>query len=275
MTKSIRTFMAAVVGSLLFTTLTFGQVRTADNDLKTRERVPVTVVQAAGPTAISIQGAVDEFRAALGGINNGKGGPVSTGRREINWDGGGSTVTSPGSTPFDVFLNTRGGRFVTPGTGFVQIPVANVADFFGNPSYDNIFSAFSQLRLFSPVDSNVTEAQFFVPGGGLVPASTRGFGAVFTDIDLPDGSGPGRKRGNRHSSTLLEYFDADGDLIFNSFAPASPGDGSLSFFGIVFDDPRIAKVVITTDAVPGEDDTKKSDVVMMDDFLYGEPQAIQ
>ena len=275
MTKSILTFVAAAVGSLLFTTFTFGHVRTGDNDRKTRDRIPVTVIQAAGPTASSIQGAVDSFRTALGGVNNGNGGPVATGRREINWDGGGSTATSPGPTPFDVFLNTRGGRFVTPGSGFVQVPVANVADFFGNPGYANIFSAFSQVRLFSPVGSNETDAQFFVPGGGLIPASTRGFGAVFTDIDQPDGSGPGGKRGNRQSSTLLEYYDAEGDLIFSSFAPASPGDGSLSFFGIVFDDPRIAKVVIITDAMPGEDDTQKSDVVLMDDFLYGEPQAIQ
>jgi hypothetical protein len=275
MTRFIRSFAAAALGSLLFTTFTFGHVRGDDNDVKTRDRIPVTVIQAAGPTASSIQGAVDAFRTALGGVNNGNGAPAATGRREINWDGGGSTATAPGATPFDVFLNTRGGRFVTPGSGFVQIPVANVADFFGNLGYANIFSAFSPVRLFSPVGSNETEAQFFVPGGGLVPAITRGFGAVFTDIDQPDGSGPGRKRGIRQSSTLLEYYDADGNLIFSSFAPASPGDGSLSFFGIVFDDPRIAKVIITTDGVPGEDDTQRSDVVLMDDFLYGEPQPIQ
>lgn len=275
MNKFIRSFVVGTMGSLLFTTIAFGHVRIDDNDRKKQDRIPVKVIQAAGPTASSIQSSVDAFRAALGGVNNGNGGPVATGRREINWDGGGSNQTSPGATPFDVFLNTRGGRFVTPGAGFVQVPVANVADFFGNPSYANIFSAFSQLRLFSPVGSNETEAQFFVPGGGLIPAATRGFGAVFTDVDQPDGSGPGRKRGNRQSSTLLEYYDADGDLIFSSFASASPGDGSLSFFGIVFEDPRIAKVVITTDAVPGEDDTTRSDVVLMDDFLYGEPHAIQ
>ena len=65
---------------------------------------------------------------------------------------------------------------------------------------------------------------------------SRGFGAVFTDVDQPDGSGPSKKRGNRGASTLIEYFDADGKVLFSSFVPASPGDGSLSFFGIVFDD---------------------------------------
>jgi hypothetical protein len=100
-----------------------------------------------------------------------------------------------------------------------------------------------------------------------------GFGSVFTDVDQPDGSGPGEKRGNRKSSTLIEYFDTAGELLFSSFVPAAPGDGGLSFFGIVFPDARIAHVRITSgDVAPGPDDDKQ-DVVVMDDFLYGEPKA--
>ena len=67
-----------------------------------------------------------------------------------------------------------------------------------------------------------------------------------------------------------------GELLFSSFVPASPGDRGLSFFGVVFTDARIAHVRITSgNAVPGADDTGKQDVVMMDDFLYGEPAGIQ
>ena len=52
-----------------------------------------------------------------------------------------------------------------------------------------------------------------------------------------------------------------------------PGDASLSFFGIVFEDPRIARVLITTgNAAPGPNDNDRRDIVMMDDFIYGEPQ---
>jgi hypothetical protein len=62
-------------------------------------------------------------------------------------------------------------------------------------------------------------------------------------------------------------------LLFSSFVPASPGDGSLSFFGIVFDDARIARVRIRSgDVAPGPDDNGKHDIVVMDDFIYGEPQ---
>lgn len=250
---------------------------------KPNNLVKATVFQAAGPNAASIQSTVDEFRAALGG-NNGitpPGGPIiAGGRREINWDGGnaGNTTTSLTPTPvLDQFLVGRGTRFTTPGSGFVQAPPAGLAaaDVFNNPSYATIFKAFSLSRLFSPIGSNVTDTLFFVPGTDDVKATTRAFGAVFSDIDLPDGGDdPSPKQGNRHASTLIEYFDANGELLFSSFAPSSPGDGNLTFFGIVLDDARIASVRITGGAVPGSDDSRKRDVVMMDDFIYGEPQAI-
>jgi hypothetical protein len=256
-----------------------------------KDFVAPAVFQAAGPkadegTVISIQSAVDAFRAALGDPNNGSNpGPFSGGRREINWDGapGTATTTDP-VTPFNVFLNTRGAQFITSGTGLSQGPPSGFAVLFNNPSYATIFSTFSPLRLFTPVGSNITEALFFIPGMNpsvmpgsdpSAPATVRGFGAVFTDVNQPDGSGPGQKKGNRGASTLMEYFDQDGKLIFSSFVPASPGDGSLSFFGIVFEDARIARVRITTgDVAPGPNDDAKNDIVVMDDFIYGEPQLI-
>jgi len=247
--------------------------------------LPPAVFQAAGSTADSIQSTVDAFRAALGNPNNGNNPPPidRSGHREINWDGGNVNIvtTTPPITPFDTFLNTRGAQFTTPGVGLSQAaasggPQGGVAGLFNNPTYDTIFSTFSPSRLFTPVGSNVTEALFFLPGSnGNVPAAVRGFGAVFTDVDQPDGSGPGKKRGNRRASTLIEYFGANGKLLFSSFVPASPGDASLSFFAIVFDEPLITRVRITTgNAEPGRDDDENHDIVMMDDFIYGEPQPL-
>jgi hypothetical protein len=250
-----------------------------------RDFVAPTVFQAAGSTAASIQSTVDAFRAVPGfETNNGNNpGPLQSGRREINWDGGNPNIldTTAPVTPFNVFLNTRGSQFTTPGLGLSQAPPSGgpqggLAVLFGNPTYGTIFRTFSPSRLFTPVGSNITEALFFVPGSnGTVPATVRGFGAVFTDVDQPDGSGPGGKHGNRHASTLIEYFDQHGRLIFSSFVPASPGDGNLSFFGIVFDDARIARVRIETgDVAPGLNDDRRHDIVMMDDFIYGEPQLL-
>jgi hypothetical protein len=240
-----------------------------------RDFVAPTVFQAAGPTVASIQNTVDQYRTALGDPNNGNVVGQSSGRREINWDGGGSTATAIVGTPFTGFLANRGALFTTTGTGFVQAPLAGLVDTFHNPTYASIFQPFSLQRLFSPIDSNVTEVTFFVPGPDNKPATTNGFGAVFTDVDLPNGSGPGDTNGNRKASTLIECFGTDGGLIFSSFVPASPGDGSLSFFGIVFGDARIARVRITSgDAPPGPNDDGTHDIVMMDDFLYGEPQPV-
>jgi hypothetical protein len=125
------------------------------------------------------------------------------------------------------------------------------------------------------VGSNITEAFFSIPGtNGTAPATVRGFGAVFTDVDQPDGKGA--LTATAHSSTLIEYFDKTGKLLFHSNVPAAPGDGSLSFFGIKFDDARIASVRIKTgDVAPGPNDDRQHDIVMMDDFIYGEPQIIQ
>ena len=233
------------------------------------------VFQAAGPTTSIIQGAVDGFRTALGVTDNRNApGPLASGRREINWDGGGATVTAISPTPFNGFLQTRGALYTTPGTGFVQAPLAGIADTFGKPIYSKIFQTFSPVRLFSPIGSNITDLEFFVPGDGKTPATITGFGAVFTDVDQPDGLA-GLKRATK-GSTLIECFGVDGNLLFVGFVPSSPGDGNLSFFGVKFDEAVIARVRITAGNVaPGADDTGSIDVVMMDDFIYGEPQPIK
>src|SRR6266699_36204 len=251
-------------------------------DNTTRHFVPPTVFQAAGPNAASIQSSVDAVRAALGTPNNGNAaGPLATGRREINWAGGGVDTTTAPVTPFNVFLNTRGSQFTTPGIGLSQAPPSGgpqggLAGLFNNPTYGTIFKTFSPLRLFTPVGSNITDTLFFLPGStGSVPPTVTGFAAVFTDVDQPDGSGPGTKRGNRKSSTLVEFFGVDGQLLYSSFVPASPGDGGLSFLGIKFNDARIASVRITAGNVaPGPDDDQENDIVMMDDFIYGEPHVL-
>src|SRR5689334_24797593 len=88
-------------------------------------------------------------------------GPLLTGRREINWDGGDPTIldTTAPVTPFTVFLNTRGIQFTTPGTGLSQAPAAGgpeggLAVLFNNDTYGTIFMTFSPSRLFTPVGSN-------------------------------------------------------------------------------------------------------------------------
>ncbi len=156
------------------------------NDFAAKRFVAPTVFQAAGPSAASIQSTVDQFRAALGLVNNGNNPGLTSGHREINWDGGSPTnaTTTLTGTPLTTFLNTRGANITTRGSGFVQAPPSGLAATFGNSSYATIFHAFSPLRLFSPIGSNVTDVEFSVPGSnGNTPATSTGFGVVFTDVD--------------------------------------------------------------------------------------------
>jgi hypothetical protein len=234
--------------------------------------VPITF-SSAGANAASIQGSVDAFRAALGDPNNGNApGPLAAGRREINWDGGGNnfTTTAP-ATPFNVFLDSRGAQFTTPGTGLTQAPptadlvqdptgTGGLAGLFNNPTYGTIFSTFSAERLFTPVDSNITDGLFFIPGtNGAVSATVSGFGAVFSDVDLAD-------------TSSIEYFDLAGSSLGTFFADTF--DNGLSFLGIQFTTELISRVRITTgNSSLGPNDGAGVDVVVLDDFLYAEPQA--
>jgi hypothetical protein len=232
------------------------------------EALPVVFSVGGDNTPASIQATVDAFRGALGAPNNGNAlGPLPGGRREINWDGGGAaapaTIFPSPMTTFNSPPPTRGAVFTTPGTGF-EIS-GQPSPRFGeiNPTYPDIFGTFSSPRLFTPLGSNITDAFFFVPGTNI-PATVSGFGAVFTDVDLSD-------------STMIEYFDINGSLLFSQFVPeGTVPDQSLSFLGVLFNaGERIFRVRLTSGNVPlGPNDGGLLDAVVIDDLLYSEPQAV-
>lgn len=225
------------------------------------------VRKAAGPNPATIQSAVDNFRNALGN-NNGVGGSFPTGRREINWDGVPDNFAAPNKLPPDFFNvdSPRGAFFSTPGQGFQVSANMGVAPIeFGNinPTYSSIFRIFSPQRLFTALGSNVMEVIFFVPGSPR-KATVNGFGAIFTDVDK---LGP----------TKIEYFGAGNKLLFRDFVPNIPNSKeSLSFLGVLFNQgERIYKVRITSGNAPlsfNNNDGGAKDIVVMDDFIYGEPQ---
>lgn len=214
-------------------------------------------------TTGSIQATVDGFRNAIGNPNNGNAaGPLGSGRREINWDGGGA-ATTPAGTPFLGFQNIRGAAFTTPGTGFVQAPTSGLATTFANPTYSTTFGTFSAQRLFVPVGSNITDVFFFIPGSnGTQAATVSAFGAVFTDVDLAN-------------TTRLQFFDLNNNQIFNQTVQAGTvSSASLSFLGAQANaGEQIFRVRITTgNSALGPNDGGGVDVVAMDDFIYAEPQ---
>lgn len=225
------------------------------------------VFEASGATPADIQTQVDAFRASLGN-NNGIGGTFAGGRREINWDAVPDAFAAPNLMPANFFNHNspRGALFFTLGTGF-QISAdsnnpTNTPVRFGNINheYPKLFSVFSPERLFTALESNITETLFFIPGTTR-SATVKGFGVVFTDVNDDD-------------STMIEYFDVNGNLLFaRNVLEGTTHRGSLSFLGVTFDTANVFMVRITSgDRILGK---PNRDVVVMDDFIYGEPQALQ
>lgn len=235
-----------------------------DGDETTAAGEP-TVIEGAG----DIQPRVEEFRNLLGPDNAGAPDGDPDGRREINWDAVPDEQAEPNALPADFFNasedpRARGAVLETPGDNVAVSADSDnpegAAVRFGdvNPAYADEFKTFSEERLFSPIGSNVVDLSFNIPGTDT-PAVSRGFGAVYTDID-------------RVENTAFEYFDADGESLGKFAAPVS--DAGLSFLGVAFDQPVVARVRIEYGSGElGPDESADYDVAVMDDFIYGEPQA--
>ena len=237
---------------------------------------PAGAEPAAAANAVVVAGSgdvtatVEEYRQLLGGVDNGgEPGQQPTGFRSINWDGVPDDLAAPNFLPADFFNaaeapRARGALFSTPGAG-VQVsadsdnPSGSPVRFGHiNPTYTDIFRAFSEERLFSPIDSNIVDLTFFVPGTTTAAAVT-GFGAVYTDVDL--------------AHTAFEYFDVAGNSLGQFEVPVA--DNGLSFLGVLFPEPIVYRVRIEYGTVAlGPNDGEGVDVSVMDDFIYGEPQPV-
>ena len=229
------------------------------------ERSDAKLFAAAGDIAPT----VNAFRDALGTLNPNAPGSFGDGRREINWDAVPAAFTNTDDFPGGFFNQpvvgrARGTVFTTSGTGF-RTSDNNFSDL--SADFGRQFEFFSPIRTFAPVGSSSMAVTFFVPGSDTGAVST-GFGVVFSDVDHP-------------GSASIRLFDASGRSLGRYIAPAAPG--GLSFVGITFRNALVARVEIESGqaaVAPGavDRDPRKQgpgrDLVIMDDFIYGEPRAI-
>lgn len=229
----------------------------------------LTALSGTGADAAGLTPVRDQFRADLGGgTTSAANGSFGGLRREINWDGVPAAYAAPNSFPANFFNanSPRGLVLATPGTGFqVSGAVGDAgagqpaAVNFGNLNAGYTFQTFSAQRLFTPLGSPVFDVYFYVPGT-QIPAVVSGFGAVFTDVD-------------QSGTTSAQFFDYAGTSLGVYFAP--PLAGGLSFLGAFTTNgnPAIARVRITEGnaAMGANDNGTGSDVVVSDDFIYGEP----
>ena len=225
-----------------------------------------TVFEAAGANPAAITPTRDAFRASVGGgTTAGANGSFGGLRREINWDGVPDMFSDPNALPANFFnVNSpRGVVFSTPGRGFLVSANAGAISpiLFGFP---NDFQVFSAQRLFSAVNSNITDVQFFLPGTSTA-TTTSAFGLVFVDVEVAN-------------STRLDFFDLQNNLIFSRTALVGGNQGLTFLGGVANAGELIARVRITsgtnTLVANGSLGNVNDDIVVMDDFLYAEPLAI-
>lgn len=219
-----------------------------------------TVITATGDIAAK----VGEFRTLLGDpANGGTAGQQPSGRREVNWDGAGARpFNNQNNFPVNFFnsnvkagLVYAGAAFRNDSSLFVEI----------NPTYANEFKPFSPKVMFSAIGSNVIEALFQV-AGATTTAGVTGFGVVLSDVDLDN-------------TTSIELFDKDGKSLGRYYAPKRSDANGLSFVGAKYDAAIVGRVKITCGngaLGAGVNDVSSGgtlDLVVADNFVYGEPQA--
>ncbi|MFB2983206.1 hypothetical protein [Microseira sp. BLCC-F43] len=231
-------------------------------------------------------GATDAFnamKAAIGGQAN-AGGPKANGFRTISWDGvrldgtdinPNTKVIVPGTTvniPVDRFLGQGAlyaEEYTVSGDGFASV----------NPATAGQFPAFSPKNTFAMFDDEPGEfedrfiEQSFTLAGTRTAAGTRGFGAIFVDVELA-------------KSSSIEYFNGSTSLG-KFFVDPAPKSGDPSFLGVLFDAPIVTDVTLTVGdkalfnfdgktirSFGAEDLLKGIDLAVTDDFIYAEPTTI-
>jgi hypothetical protein len=208
---------------------------------------------------------IGQFRIALGGDSSNKApGEQPAGRREVNWEGVVAPNLNVNTFPGDLFNTTitRGQVFSTPGAG-LRVSNNDAVDI--DSTYAAQFNPFSGSKTFFAIGSTRMDVHFQV-AGATTDATVNGFGVVFTDVDVAN-------------SAYLEVYSAGGTLLETVNAPARSDSLGFSFAGVVFEEPVIGFVrIISGQAAlaPGVKDVTDggtSDLVIVDDFISGEPHA--
>ena len=175
--------------------------------------------------------------------------------------------------PVDRF-RAQGALFEDPyavsGDGFASV----------NPGTAGQFPAFSPNNTFVMQDQTPYQfddrfiGQSFTIPGTATAAGTRGFGAIFIDVE-------------KAGSSSIEYFghDAGGhEVSLGTFAVPTGASGEPQFLGVLFDNPVVTDVNLTvgTNTLFNFDGTSfqsfgpenlsgNTDLAVTDDFVFAEP----
>lgn len=222
--------------------------------------------------------ALKSFQTAIGGADNGgTASPQSSGFRTINWDGvkldgtdfGGDTTVIDSGKTVGIPLN----RFQERGIFFEQVYAVSGDGFVSvNPNATGLFPAFSPNNTFAMFNENTIDFSFVQPSSHTttaIDAETRGFGAIFLNVQTSD--------------TSIEYFHGDESL--GKFIVPAGTQGQAEFLGELFSSPVVTRAEITlgTDVLfsfdghtfssSSSNNPPSHNLAVTDDFAYPEPVA--
>lgn len=249
------------------------------DDLIYAEPVSATAAQAAsafsGAGTADATTAFNAFRTAAGTDNGVTATPQTGGRREINWDAvllNGADFNN--NTTLIVPNKITGipvNRFQARGLSFGEVlAVSNDGFASANANAANQFPAFSTANTFAAFNSNKYTVNFVLasaPTTTPVQAASRGFGAIFLDVE-------------QANSSSIEYFN--GALSLGKFFVTPGASGQPEFLGVLFNAPVVTRVVVTTgtaqvfnfsngQVTSGPAESATTDLAVVDDFVYAEP----
>lgn len=227
---------------------------------KDKQQQQPVIFSATGDVSIKL----NEFRNQLGVLNTTTG--QTNGRREINWDGVPDNFVGV-KLPEDFFNATTAGSPVSQQRGLLyagnsdaMVSKTKFAEV--NAQASSEFVSFSGNKSFAVVNALLWPVEFRVAGETTV-AVVKGFGIIFSDVD-------------KSNSTFIEFFNNNKSLG-KYYVPAHDNNTSFSFLGIYFKDQTITRVNVGHEGklIDGEKDITQGgskDLVMLDDFIYSEPQ---
>jgi hypothetical protein len=232
--------------------------------------------------------ALANFEAAIGGAKNTAAAPQNGGFRVITWDGvkvdgtdnaagANSTVVIKAGHTVGIPLNRFQGSGVFFGAvyavsndGFADVnPSVGPSPIFPN----GLFPAFSPPNTFAMFNDNGIDFTFVPassPFTGPVSAASRGFGAIFLNVQQP--------------GTTITYFH--GSTVIDTLnVPTNPTAGAAVFAGELFSSPIVTNVLLTlgngaifkfdgTTVTSGGVNTATNNLVAVDDWAFAEPVAI-
>jgi len=242
----------------------------------------LTMPAHAGPIVFSGSGTdattqFNAFRSAAGGGSR------------ITWDGVrlDGTDANPATRVIDAgkTVEIPVDRFRGAGAVYAA-PYAVSGDGFGsvNPGSAGEFPAFSGRNTFAMFDTapgsfddRFIAQSFVLPGTGVV-AGSRGFGAIFADVEVA-------------GTSSIEYFGRTGEgqrVSLGRFDVPVGQSGEHQFIGVLFDEAIVAEVLLTvgTHALFGFDGTAFTsfgaenvaagiDLAVTDDFVFATPQTLR